>query len=310
MSKKNKIKFGALFCSHLLRAVRLPFVSASALPFIFGSLLNKTGFVFFSFILGLIGVVLTHLSANMINDYADSKSGRDWQDKKYYGLFGGSKLIQEGILTELFYLKLTVLFIVIAAACFIALALILHSILIVEFFLVIAVLSWAYSEKPLQLSYHMAGEPVVFLLFGPALVMGGYFIQTHIFPDAGVFILSLPFGFMTTAILFVNEVPDSDADCNVGKRTWVALANKKNAHIVYAILVLLAFFYVAMCVVLRYMHVWALLAFAAAFFFTRAYIILRDSFDNKDRLLFASKLTIMGQFTVSVVLILELLLSG
>jgi 1,4-dihydroxy-2-naphthoate polyprenyltransferase len=150
---------------------------------------------------------------------------------------------------------------------------------------------------------------VIFLLFGPALVMGGYFIQTEIFPDARSFILSLPFGFLTTALLFMNEVPDADADLKVGKRTWVPLVEKQNAHIVYALLTLFAFFYVAVCIALHYVHAGALWAFAGILFCFRAYIILKNNFDDKDRLLTASKLTIMGQVTVSVVLILDLLLS-
>ncbi|MFA5101046.1 MAG: prenyltransferase, partial [Candidatus Omnitrophota bacterium] len=279
------------------------------LPFIFGSLMNLDGFNVAYFLLGLAGVVATHLSANLINDYADSKSGRDWQDKKYYGLFGGSKLIQEGVLSESFYLKLAILFLGIAGACLIALAAMLRSVRIIQFFLVIVVLSWAYSQKPFRLSYRMAGEPVIFLLFGPALVMGGYFIQTEIFPDVRSFILSLPFGFLTTALLFINEVPDADADANVGKRTWVSLAGKKNAHIVYALLISFAFLYVAASIRLRYVNGLSLCAFAGAFFCIRAYIILKNSFDDKDRLLFASKLTIMGQLTVSIFLILDLLLS-
>ena len=249
---------------NLFRAMRLPFVSASALPFIFGSLLNKDGFYFLNFLLGLTGVVATHMSANLINDYADSKSGRDWQDKKYYGLFGGSKLIQEGVLSELFYFKLAVLFLVVAGTCLLMLAFTLHSMLIIQFFLVIVILSWAYSQKPFRLSYRMAGEPVIFLLFGPALVMGGYFIQNEIFPDARSFILSLPFGFLTTALLFINEVPDAEADATVGKKTWVALTGKQNAYIVYAILVLFAFFYIAVSMALGYVKWPAVFVFAAA----------------------------------------------
>ena len=294
---------------HIIRALRLPFVSASALPFILGNLMNMDGFNMPCFLLGLSGVVSTHLSANLINDYADSKSGRDWQDKKYYGLFGGSKLIQEGILSEKFYFRLAVLFLCIAGASLVSLALMLRSLRIVQFFLLIVVLSWAYSQKPFRLSYRMAGEAVIFVLFGPALVMGGYFIQTQIFPDARSFLLSLPFGFLTTAILFVNEVPDTEADLSVGKRTWVSFVGKKNAYIVYGLLVLFAFFYTGMCIVLGYVHALSLCAFAGLFFCIRAYIILKDSFDDKDRLLSASKFTIIGQSTVSVILILDLLLS-
>ena len=87
---------------NFIRAFRLPFITASTLPFVAGSLFERGNFNFTGFILGFIAVAATHLSANLINDYADSRSGADWGDRHYYGLFGGSKLIQEGGLTESF----------------------------------------------------------------------------------------------------------------------------------------------------------------------------------------------------------------
>ena len=74
----------------IIRALRLPFITASILPFIAGSLLAQDDFSFLMFFLGLLTVVMTHLGANLINDYSDSRSGADWKDNKFYGLFGGS----------------------------------------------------------------------------------------------------------------------------------------------------------------------------------------------------------------------------
>ncbi|MFA5096893.1 MAG: hypothetical protein WC478_06095, partial [Candidatus Omnitrophota bacterium] len=83
----------------IIRALRLPFISASILPFVFGSLIARQDFNMLGFTLGLLAVIFTHLSANLINDYFDSKSGVDWRDGNFYGFFGGSKLIQEGALS-------------------------------------------------------------------------------------------------------------------------------------------------------------------------------------------------------------------
>jgi len=63
----------------LIRALRLPFSSASILPFICGSVLAKADFKWLNFFLGLSAVLATHLAANLINDYADSKSGAKYQ---------------------------------------------------------------------------------------------------------------------------------------------------------------------------------------------------------------------------------------
>ena len=99
---------------NIIRALRLPFAAVSVLPFVFGSLLDWPYFDIPRFILGLIAAVGTHLGANLINDYADSKSGADWQDKRFFGFFGGSKLIQENVFSQRFYLNLALAFFALA----------------------------------------------------------------------------------------------------------------------------------------------------------------------------------------------------
>lgn len=73
-------------------------------------MLSKDNFSLLPFILGLISVAGMHLGANLINDYADSLSGADWQDRQFWKFFGGSKFIQEGILSPQWYLVSAILF--------------------------------------------------------------------------------------------------------------------------------------------------------------------------------------------------------
>jgi 1,4-dihydroxy-2-naphthoate octaprenyltransferase len=293
---------------YIIRALRLPFCSASILPFLFGSLIYRKNFNLTGFILGLIAAISTHLSANLINDYADSRSGADWQDKKFYKFFGGSKLIQEKIFTERFYLKLAIFFGVISFACITILAVILKSPFVVGLYLVIIFLGWSYSAKPFQFSYQRLGEIIIFVLFGLALVMGGYFIQRGIFPDLKSFILSLPFGFLTTAILFVNEVPDYPEDEMAGKFTWVSFSKPKRAFIIYYFLVFAAFVSIVMSVKLGYLHKSSYISFISILLVFRAINILEKEYGDKARLIEPSKLTIMLQAFVGVILIISLIL--
>lgn len=281
---------------------------ASALPFIFGSLLAKKHFNVLNFILGLIAAAATHLSANLINDYADSRSGLDWQDKHFYKFFGGSKLIQEGIFKEKFYLNMAISCFAIASFCVVCLALNLKSLSIVGFYLLILLLAWSYSEKPLQLAYRGLGEVIIFMLFGPALVMGGYFIQTKIFPARETFIVSLPFGFLTTAILFANEIPDFANDKKIDKITWVNFTGEKKAFWLYGFLISLAFLSVLLSIMLGYLSFWALFSWVFILPAFKAMCILRRYPEDKMKLMESSKLTIMVQTLVSIVLILEVLL--
>jgi 1,4-dihydroxy-2-naphthoate octaprenyltransferase len=297
--QKNNI---ALF----VRALRLPFIVVSILPFVYGSLIDRAGFNYGGFLLGLLAVISTHLSANLINDYADSKSGADWQDKHYYAFFGGSKLIQENLLSEGFYLKAAASFALIAAASVVLLAFNLRDISVIGFFLLIILLSWSYSAKPLQLAYRGLGELVIFTLFGPALVMGGYFIQTGIFPDGKSFILSLPLGLLTAAILFANEVPDFKEDSNAGKLNFVSLVGAANSFQLYYLLVISALLTIAWGVGLGYLNPLAILAFGVYLLMVRAARILRGPAD-KMGLTASSRLTIAIHHLTGLALILGII---
>jgi 1,4-dihydroxy-2-naphthoate octaprenyltransferase len=217
----------------LLRALRLPFCTASVLPYLAGALLPEA-WAWDRFLLGLGAVLLTHLSANLMNDYADSRSGVDWQDLRHWGLFGGSKLIQEGVLTERFYLAAAGVTGGLALACVLGLALLLGRPETLLYFAAILALGWSYSHPPLRLSHRGLGEVVIFLTFGPACVMGGVYAVTGAFPTWEGFVVSVPFGLFTTAVLFANEVPDYPADIAAGKRTWVHWTRPGRAWILYA----------------------------------------------------------------------------
>jgi len=303
MPNANKIKL-----KHLIRALRLPFITASILPFIFGSLLSKNRFCPATFLLGLLSVACTHLSANLINDYADSRSGADWQDRHFYGFFGGSKLIQERVLTESFYLTAALICFAIAGVSILMLAAILKSFFIVGVYSLVIFFAWSYSAKPLAFSYRRMGELIIFLLFGPVLVMGGYFIQTKIFPTLAGFSLSLPFGFLTTAILFTNEVPDLPDDKKAGKFTWVSIAGTTRAFIIYAILISAAFVSILVNVVSGNLKPLALVSLIFILPAIKAVKILKQYPADKNKLVESSKITVAMQALVSIVLILGLIL--
>ncbi|MFC1658289.1 prenyltransferase [Candidatus Omnitrophota bacterium] len=291
-----------------VRAFRLPFILASILPFIFGSCIDKSSFLFMRFFIGLITVALTHLGANLINDYADSKYGADWQDRKWHTFFGGSKLIQEGVLPERFYLNAAKFCFAAACACILLLSFILHNLLIIGLYALILFLGFSYSHKPLVFSYRRLGELIIFILFGPAVVMGGYFIQTQIFPDPRSFILSLPFGFFTTAILYSNEVPDFQDDLKAGKLTWVNFLGQEKAFLLYCILIFSGFFCIGLNIIIGNLSLISALAFIFIFPALRAAYILRRFHDNKKALKGSSRITIALQALVSIILIADILL--
>lgn len=292
---------------NIVRAFRLPFITASILPFIFGSLISRKDFNIPAFFLGLLAVSATHLSANLINDYADSRSGADWKDKNFYGFFGGSKLIQEKVFSESFYLKAAITCAIISFTSIIILAVLLKSLFVIGAYVLILILSWQYSAKPLQLSYHRLGELFILTLFGPAIVMGGYFIQTGIFPELKSFMLSLPFGLLTTAILVANEVPDYLEDRLSAKNNWVSITEQKKAFLLYLSLSLVAYLIIILCVVRGYISPLALVSLVLIFPALKATSILKKCFSDKSRLTESSRLAIASQAMASIILILAVL---
>lgn len=301
-----KAKANKIMIKNLIRALRLPFIASSILPFIFGSLIVRTNFNFTGFTLGLLTVIFTHLSANLINDYFDSRSGADWSDQNSYGFFGGSKLIQEGILSERFYLVAALCCAGLASVCVILLALNLKTFFVFWMYLLIIVFSWQYTAKPLAFSYHCLGELFLFISMGPALVMGGYFIQTGIFPDLKSLVLSLPFGFFISGILFANEVPDFPGDKKSGKNNLVSIFGLEKAYLVYYILISSGILSIFAAWRAGYLSIISILSFLLIFPMIKAGNILKNNYSDKFKLVPSSKITINIQMLAAIILILSL----
>jgi len=293
----------------IARALRLPFVSASVLPFIFGSVLARAGFHPLRFLLGLAAVAGTHLSANLLNDYADSLSGVDWQDTTYYRFFGGSKLIQERRASPWLYLVGSAFCALCAFAAVVALASLVDRAAVVALYLAVLILAWSYSARPLQLSYRRLGEAVVFLLFGPAAVAAGWFAQSGAFPPLEALLPSLPFGFLTAGILLANEVPDAAEDEAAGKRTLVGLVGQERGFILYTASAACALAAVVACVAGGCLGAWSLLSLVAIVPAGAAAWILKLHAADKAALTRSSKLAILAQSVAGVALIADGLFS-
>jgi 1,4-dihydroxy-2-naphthoate octaprenyltransferase len=284
------------------RALRLPFITATIFPFLAGSVLARhCDFIILA--LGLFCAVSTHIAANLINDYADSKSGADWQDKKFYGFFGGSKLIQEGKLSEVFYLKQAVMYFVAAFAAAVLLAVVTHRVQVLVYFLSILLLGIFYSLKPWAFSYRYLGEVLIFTLFGPACVMGAYYLQCGVFPARESAYLAIPFGFFTTAILFANEIADFSTDTSVSKYNLVALVTPKYSYIFYYFLMVLSYMWLTINILAGYLHY---LSFLGIFVFVHVGLLLRKNYAHKDKLIVTSRYTIIACNFAAIIMVISL----
>jgi 1,4-dihydroxy-2-naphthoate octaprenyltransferase len=118
--------------------------------------------------------------------------------------------------------------------------------------------SFLYSGGPLAYKYYALGEPMLFLLFGPFLVLGSYLALTGNY-DQNVLLISIPAGFLVAAILSGNNFRDREHDKNAGIKTIAILVGPAAAKIFYALLVLGAYASVIVLAIMNVLTIWSLL---------------------------------------------------
>ena len=130
-----------------------------------------------------------------------------------------------------------------------------------------------YTAPPLEYKFRALGLPLVFLLMGPLMVIGAYYVITGTFDWATVAV-SVPVGLLVTAILHGNEWRDISEDARVGGSTFAVRAGRKAAHIGYLALVVGAYLALGVAVLVEALPVQALLALLSLPLLVR---VIRDS---------------------------------
>jgi 1,4-dihydroxy-2-naphthoate octaprenyltransferase len=222
------------------KAVRAPFFTATIVPIVIGAVsAARVGHVnLILFALCLIGGLSFHGSANVLNDYYDYRGGTD-NINRYHNIFsGGSRMIQDGLMTprQTFALGAGLLGLGVA----IGLYLVYRAGIVVLFFgLAGTILVLIYSIPRWGLAYigHGLGELAVALGFGPVMVLGTYYVLTGTLATSAWFLSIVP-ALLIALILFVNGYPDFDADLATRKHTAVVSLGRSAARYAYALILL------------------------------------------------------------------------
>ncbi len=224
-----------------IRAARLPFLTGSLMPVaLAGALAIYQGRWggFFYFCLTMLGVAALHTGGNLINDYYDS-FGSDPLNRYATPFSGGSRVIQEGEMSAEAVRNLAYLCLGVGVVC----GLVLVSsgrpwVAVLGLFGLAA--AYLYSAAPVQLMSKGLGEMTIFLAFGPMLTLGAFYAITGAVTPAG-FYVGLPLAFLITAILWINEFPDLEADTAAAKEHLVARLGLERSRQIYAGLMLAPF---------------------------------------------------------------------
>jgi 1,4-dihydroxy-2-naphthoate octaprenyltransferase len=224
-----------------LRASRLPFLTGSLFPVAAAAALayvpdQTWNFLFFG--LTMLGVAALHLGANLINDYYDS-FGSDPLNRNFTPFSGGSRVIQDRQMSPGQVKFLAYLLFALGVGCGLLLIYLGRPWVALVGLLGLGAALF-YSASPLQLMSGGLGEFMIFLAFGPLLTWGAYYVQTGKLSMVGAAV-SLPLAFLITAIIWINEFPDLEADLAAGKRHLVARLGLKLSRWAYAGLMLAPF---------------------------------------------------------------------
>jgi 1,4-dihydroxy-2-naphthoate octaprenyltransferase len=193
------------------------------------------------FVAALVAGVLLHIGTNVLNEIYDVRKGIDTITSPR-----ASHAILKGRLTEAEAFVLAVSAFAISAG--IGVWLIVRRGWPVALLGGIGLLGGAgYTVPPLQWKFRSLGLPLVFLLMGPLMVIGGYYVITGTF-DPKTVAASIPVGLLVAAILHGNEWRDIGEDARAGISTFSIRAGRRLAHIGYVGLVVAAYLALAMAV--------------------------------------------------------------
>jgi 1,4-dihydroxy-2-naphthoate octaprenyltransferase len=209
-----------------------------------------------AFLAALIGSVFIQIGTNLANDYSDARRGADSMDR-----LGPVRVTASGLVAPRRVLVATWVAFAVAVAAGIYLTALAGPVILAVG--VVSILAGVlYTGGPRPYGYEGLGEAFVFLFFGLVAVNGSYFVQVERL-DWLPFALSLPVGFLATAILVVNNVRDIDTDRRTGKRTLAVRLGRARARVLYAGLLLAAYVALPVGLLAADGPAWGLLALAS-----------------------------------------------
>jgi 1,4-dihydroxy-2-naphthoate octaprenyltransferase len=187
-----------------------------------------------AFAAALAGSILIQIGTNLANDYSDAKRGADTADR-----LGPVRVTSAGLVAPRRVLYATWLAFALAIAAGIYLATVAGPVILAvgAASILAGVL---YTGGPRPYGYEGLGEVFVFLFFGLVAVNGSYYVQLEEL-DWLPLGLSIPIGFIATAILVVNNLRDIETDRRAGKRTLAVRIGRERTRALYVTLILGAY---------------------------------------------------------------------
>jgi len=177
------------------------------------------------FMLALTGLVLAHAANNMINDWFDTTGGVDTSEYTR-ALYAPHPLLsglisKKGLLASIAAVNLADLAILLALAS-------VRGWPVIAFALAGLFISVFYVAPPLKLKHHGLGEPGVFVVWGPLMIGGTYYVTAGTIPP-WVWVASLPYAISVTTVLIGKHVDKYEQDSARSIHTLPVLLGKQTS---------------------------------------------------------------------------------
>ena len=207
----------------------MTFLSA-ALAGIFAAQVGQFNFV--RWLLVAVGLVLSHATNNLLNDYTDFAKGVD-QDNYYRAEYGPHPLVH-GLMTKRQLLTYAGVTGALAAAC--GIALIVLTDWNTAILMGLGVFFVLFYTWPLK--YIALGELAVLIVWGPLMIGGGYYVIAGNW-DWNVVLGSLPYALGVTGVIFGKHIDKFQIDKSKGIHTLpVVIGETASRYILIGMLVL------------------------------------------------------------------------
>lgn len=189
------------------------------------------------YLLTFLGGVFIHAATNLINDFYDVKSGVDFQGVST-GIYRPHPLLEGKLTPQQVVIEVCLLY---GLATIIGLYLVaIRGWPLLWIGLAGVVASVTYTAPPFKYKYIALGEFFVFLMWGPLMVLGSYFIQRQAF-SVNALLISLPFGLLVALVLLANNIRDISHDRSKGILTLPIVIGQRNGLRLYSVIVILAY---------------------------------------------------------------------
>lgn len=267
-------------------------------------------FTWWEVVLLFLGVVSSHISVNLFNEYSDYRTKIDFHTNRT-PFSGGTGMLTSGFTTPKQVLTVaysTLIFSFIAGVYFTISS---HwSVLLISFIGVFSVVSYTSF-----LAKYALGEFFSGLALGTLVVIGSYIALTatpgmtlsQLVPVEVVW-LSIPPGILTFLLLFINQLPDVEADITGGRRHLVIIMGRKAAARFYLGGLVLTFAIVAILPIAGLASPWILIALLPIPIATKASLIALKEYGNTEKLVPALVNNVITVLSVDLLLALGVFL--